>query len=254
MHRFFIAPNDLTGEEVTISGGDFKHITRVLRLGPGDRIIGVLPPGREYTVEITLVGHDRLFGRVTGQARRLIEPPLEVTLAQALVKGDKLDYIIQKATELGVSRFVPLQTERSIVRLDEGKAEERRLRWQKIAQEAAEQSGRTTMPLVKGLSTLTDLILETGSYDLAFLLWEGENRRGIKSLLRSARNPQRVLLVIGPEGGFSPKEVAQARGGGLTPVSLGPRILRTETAGPVAAALLLYELGDLGGPENEDRS
>lgn len=252
MHRFFITPHEIKGDRVTIAGGDFHHITRVLRLGPGDKIVAILPQEKEFTVEIVLVGPDRLVGRILGQARPLAEPPVEVTLAQALVKGDKFDYIIQKATELGVAQFIPFQAEHSVVRLDEEKAEERRLRWQKIAREAAEQSGRLSLPLVREVTTLPQILEAAGSYDLGLFLWEKEEEQGLKRVLQSARGARRLLLVVGPEGGFSRSEAALAREKGLKPVSLGPRILRTETAGPVAVALVLYELGDLGGARGSD--
>lgn len=263
MNRFFLEeqPAPELGAPVRFAIDDVGHIARVLRLRPGEKVLAVLG-GAEYLVELQQVSGIEVTGRVISWERPRREPPLDVILVQGLPKGDKMDLIVQKATELGVAGVIPMRTERAIVQLDERKAAERQRRWQKIAREAAQQSGRLAVPQVLPVCSLGEALAAAGGQEggappaaavASFFLWEAEQGNSLKQRLRSmppadGTSARRVYLFVGPEGGFSPAEAAQARAAGVLPVSLGPRILRTETAGPAAVALVLYEWGDLGGP------
>ncbi|KKM09944.1 16S rRNA methyltransferase [Clostridiales bacterium PH28_bin88] len=248
MPRFFLEGDAFNGDIITITGKDVRHMRLVLRLEPGDIITVVGPGGREYQAVIVRVDRERVEARILSRGAAPDEPSLPVTLVQGLPKGDKLDFIIQKCTELGVSRVVPVSTHRSVVQLDKEKAGQRLLRWRRIAEEAAKQCGRGAIPEVAPLTRLSEALEAVPPGGLVLLPWEGETTAGIKSVMRQLPTiPPAVALLIGPEGGWEAEEVAMATRRGAVPVSLGPRILRTETAGLVALTMVLYELGDLGG-------
>lgn len=269
--RFFVPAAAVQADQVTFTGADLHHLSRVLRLGPGDRVIALTDAGDEYDVELVTVSPEAAAGRVTAHRASAGEPPLQVTLVQGLAKGDKMDLIVQKCTEVGVTRVWPIHTERAVVRLDPAKAASRQARWQVIAREAAEQSRRGRVPEVAAvadfgaaLAAVREAVSQAPGRVLALFPWEEERGRGLAEVLAAAQTraqaavqtrapaqaeslpPQAVWLFIGPEGGFSEAEAAQARAAGLIPVSLGPRILRTETAGLAAAVMVLFALGDLG--------
>lgn len=268
MNRFFVTPEDVLPDQVVFTGANLHHLSRVLRLRPGDRVLALTGDGQELEVELEQVGPDQAVGTIVGRGLNLAEPPLALTLVQGLPKGDKMDLIIQKGTELGMARFLPVSTERAVVRLEPGKAAQRQARWQTIAREAAEQSRRGRVPLVSPVTTLAEAIEEAGravaerpDRVLALFLWEEASELGLADALDPWRGaagpkggrsgmgtnrPDEVWVFIGPEGGFSPSEADMARRAGILPVSLGPRILRTETAGPAVAAVVLFALGDLG--------
>jgi len=175
------------------------------------------------------------------------EPALKLYLAQGIAKGEKMDTIIQKSVEIGVAAIYPVSCERSVVRLAVDKAEKKVHRWQSIAREACKQCRRNLIPEVIPVMNFTSLLEEIGDKP-AIMLYENENQTSLKSLLKSQLreiNGQEIFLLIGPEGGFSPQEVETANRKGIYTASLGPRILRTETAGLVAASIILYEYGDM---------
>ncbi len=249
MKRFFVSDKDVREGSVVIRGDDVHHIVTVLRMRSGDRFIAIDPGGREHTVEITLWSPRSVVGRIIETRRTRVEPGLQVTLLQGLPKSKKMDFIVQKGTELGVSRIVPVVTERTIVNLEEKKADEKRERWQRIAREAAEQCRRTFSPVVGEVVTFEEALEKyvfPGS-ELSLIPWEEEDCRSLKGFLRQGGRPSRVNLFIGPEGGFTQAEVDLAQEAGVIPVSLGPRILRAETASLAAITMVLYELADLGG-------
>lgn len=245
--RLFVEAGGWTGERTVITGRDYHHLRHVLRLGPGAKLFLLDGKGQMFEAVIEAVQRDALVALVTGEAPALPEPPVKVTLVQGLPRGEKMEFVIQKATEIGVSRIVPLAAARAVPRLAAEKAARRRSRWQRIALEAAEQSGRGRFPLVDEVKGLADALQGVAVGAAAFLLWEGERATTLKQILRAGPPREEVYLFVGPEGGFTDDEVALARGAGAVPVSLGGRILRTETAGLVAAALVLYEWADLGG-------
>ncbi|MGC7846207.1 16S rRNA (uracil(1498)-N(3))-methyltransferase [Desulforudis sp. 1088] len=246
--RILIARNDWTGPaEAILLGKDAAHLTRVLRLGPGAEVLVLDEDGRLFRSRIAgaAPGEVRLaiLERVEGQG----EPLLKITLVQGLAKGDKMDLVIQKATEVGISRIVPLASERAVVRLEAAKVEKRLERWRKIAVEAAEQCGRLRVPAVEQPLGLAASLKLAGPEDTVLFFWEEEKEQRLRDVLRQNIRPAgQIFLFIGPEGGFSAEEARMAADAGAFCVTLGPRVLRTETAGLIAAALVLYELGDLG--------
>lgn len=242
MNRFFVEPAVVAGPEVRLDGDIAHQLGRVLRLEAGDRILLLDGLGAEYEVELTAVLRHGKGDTATGQTveKRPApnEPRLQVTLYQALLKGEKFDVVLQKGTEVGVSRFVPILTERCV-----GQAA-RPDRWKKIIREAAEQSRRGKLPgLVERplkLAEALDRIKSAGQ--TAFMAWEEEQ---VLSFHQLPTGLTELGILIGPEGGFSQREAEQAQAAGAQTVSLGKRILRAETAGPIAAALALYQSGDM---------
>jgi 16S rRNA (uracil1498-N3)-methyltransferase len=222
-----------------------KRLTRVLRLSVGDTLTAVDGEGAEHLLEIIAASAKSVVveRRETVVVSR--EPSLRLTVAQAIPKSQKMDLIVQKCVELGVSRIVPMTTERTIVHLDE-KESDRQRRWQKIAEQAAEQCGRTFVPEVAAPQSLTEALTVCNEVDACLLLDESEQVTRLRDALNTLPQAKSIALLIGPEGGFSAQEVQIAHRHGAQSVSLGPRILRTETAAMVTAALVLYHYGELG--------
>lgn len=249
MHRFFVQPEDISDGMVRIGGSDFNHIYRVLRLETGEEIIVCSGDGLDHLVEIREFRDNEVLAAIKESYRNKNEPELQVTLAQGIPKKGNMELIIQKCTELGIQRIIPLFTERTIVKLDEKKQEKKRERWQKIAEEAAKQSRRGIIPLIDKFYKLQELENIFAEFDLVIIPWEEEQGQGLRSALEKEdlKEKKRILIIIGPEGGFSGGEVETVRKSGGIPVSLGPRILRTETAGFVTLTALLYQAGELGG-------
>lgn len=244
--RFFLQPGQLQNDQVMITDDDAHHITRVLRLGIDDEIECVDRMGQVHLVRIREVGK-MVFGTVVGVLEFSQESPLTLTLFQGLAKGDKMDLVIQKAVELGVHEVIPFLSRYTVVKLDEKQAKTKHTRWQRIALEAAKQSGRTYVPVVHQPRSFADLVgsiaagHDQGS--LTILAYEAEQHIGIRDV--DAR-PQAVAVIVGPEGGFAPEEVKALAQAGAQVCSLGPRILRTETAGLVLLSIVGYKWGDLG--------
>jgi 16S rRNA (uracil1498-N3)-methyltransferase len=249
MYRFFVSHESFSGETVQVTERTLVHHLRdVLRLHPGDTAILLDNTGWEYETVL----HEVEMKQVTGQIlqRRLCphEPRTKITLYQAVLKGERFEWALQKGTEIGVSAFVPVLSERCVV-LNATELSPRKLgRWEKIIQAAAEQSRRGRMPpLLPAMLFVVACEQVQRAGTVAFIPWE-EGGMPIRQALEEAgrdRPPFNVALFIGPEGGFAPTEVQLARDYGILPVSLGPRILRAETAGVVAAAVVLYQYGDL---------
>jgi 16S rRNA (uracil1498-N3)-methyltransferase len=245
VHRFFIPPAWIHGETVLL-GDDVAHQLRhVLRLRPGARIVVLDDRGWEYEVELLTVEHRAARGTICERRPASGEPSVQVTLAQALLKKDNFEWVLQKGTEIGVTRFVPLITARTVAAGDEGVSPAKRERWARIVREAAEQSRRGALPVIEAPQSLSAALNLPA--DLTLIAWEEERAMSLRQALvplRGTDAPQ-VTIFIGPEGGFSAEEVAQARAGGAVAVTLGTRILRAETAATAAALLVLYELGAL---------
>lgn len=246
MTRFFIPSDQITGNSVILKGEDRHHLLNVLRQGPGAEITVLNGKGQEYLVKITETTSDTVIGEILKQAERQTEPKVRVCLVQSLPKADKFEFIIQKNTELGVSSFQPLISERSTIRLDADQAHKKGERWQKIIHEAAEQSGRQIIPKLEPVRSWDKFWRDNSPQGLCLIPWESEREKSIKEVLDTQMEiPEMVSVFIGPEGGFSQNEVEQAIKYGAIPVTLGPRILRTETAGLVAVSVILYHFGDL---------
>lgn len=240
MPRLFIDPRAISGNRVHLGAGDAQYLTRVLRLGRGDTVELLDGTGEGLRCEIEEAHKEGVTARVIDRFE-VPEPPVPITLYQALPKGDKFELIIQKCTELGVGRIVPIQAGRSVVQLKGDRAETKVVRWQKIAQEAAEQCERGKVPVVDVPERLQDVRLPDGTLGLVL------SERVVTPTLPQAlpeQAPLAVALFVGPEGGWTPEELATMRGLGAIEVSLGDRILRTETAGLASLAILMarYEL------------
>lgn len=250
MRRFFVDSQYISDDTVAISGSDARHIARVLRLQPGDCIRVVDSAGRELEVELKQVSHTRTVGTIGSVTERVSAiPGVSVTLVQSIPKGDKMDFIVQKCTELGVTRFMPVTTSRSLSKPDEESCGRKGERWRRIAAEAAKQCGMGKSPEVCDVVSLQralSVLVDEGTTIL--FPWELETDRGLRASFDGglAHCDGRLATVIGPEGGFSQDEVEFALELGVVTVSLGKRILRTETAGMAVAAVLMYELGELG--------
>lgn len=253
MQRYFVAPEAIQGDSVRITGDDVKHITRVLRLQPGAEVICANGVGGSYLVRLTELGADQVLGQVIQALEEKVESQVKLTLVQGLPKGDKMDLIVQKGTEVGISRFVPVETTRTIVQYDAKKESKRRERWQRIAKEAAEQAHRVVIPDIDEVATFTKwLSQEAAAYDLILIAYEGEAGQSLRTALNAQNGSEidrsrSIAVIIGPEGGFEHQEVLLAQEKGARVVTLGPRILRTETAGLVATAMILYHYGEMGG-------
>ena len=238
--RFFITSDQVREPYITITGDDLRHIRTVLRKQPGDLLTLLDGQGKEYTVRITAVEKVEIVAEIVDRKERHPSSP-GIVLGQGIAKSDKMDWIVQKATELGVASIVPLVTERTIVKV---KDEEKRVtRWQKIAREAAMQSDRPDIAQVKTIRSFRAFIhsLAPGPQTLLLLPWE-EGTEPVRNVLRRHLDAKHVVVLIGPEGGFSQAEADVARDKGFHLVSLGPNILRTETAAVAALSIIGYEL------------
>ncbi|MGH7298873.1 MAG: 16S rRNA (uracil(1498)-N(3))-methyltransferase [Candidatus Rokuibacteriota bacterium] len=245
MTRFLhLAAAAIHGDRVAFDAATAHHLGRVLRAAAGDVVQAVDSEGALLSVRLVAVTARRAEGLIVGRATLATESPLRLTLAQAVPKGDKMDGIIRMATELGVTRVVPLLTARTVVRLDPARWGSRLGRWQRIAKEAAQQSGRAAVPDIGPPRELAAWGREAAADGLLICLWE-EEREGLDKRLPPGPHLQ-VTVVVGPEGGLTAEEVHGLAGAGAVVAGLGPRLLRTETAGAVAVALLQSRYGDLG--------
>lgn len=244
MRRFVVDPAAIADGHVVFGPDETRHLARVLRLAPGSLVIATDGRGLDYTVRLESLG-ERATGTILGTSARDVESPLTVTLVQGVPRGDRMDAVVRAATELGVARILPAVARRTVIRLDAAGWRERERRWQRVAREAAKQCGRSRVPEVAATASLLDCLASERA-DLGLCLWEGESRPLGAVLAGLRQPPASVALAVGPEGGLDPAEVAFARDGGWLLAGLGPRILRTETAGPAVVAILQATFGDLG--------
>ncbi|HJV44607.1 MAG TPA: 16S rRNA (uracil(1498)-N(3))-methyltransferase [Bacillota bacterium] len=249
MQRYFVKQEqfDKPLAKVTINGEDVGHIVKVMRSSVGDRFITCDENGECYLSRIIELDKERVICTLEEKIEEDRELPVRVTIAQGLPKGDKMDLIIQKGTELGAHAFIPFSSSRTIVQLDEKKEQKRLERWGKIAKEAAEQSHRGFIPHIKRISSLRQIFASASQYDLALIAYENEKTTPLSQPLQKITAGARILLIIGPEGGFAEEEVKQAMCHRIEPVMLGRRILRTETAGLYGLSCISYDFEQLGG-------
>ena len=244
MRRFFIDRTNISSDKATISDQEARHISLVLRLKQGDPIELFDGMGMVYQAEITKIGKMIVETKITASHQHHEQPPF-VTVAQALVKGKKMDLIIQKATELGITAIQPISSRHCVI--NSAPADQIK-RWQRIAQESCKQCDRPTPLICRPCITLEELLQASESYATKVICWEHEETTNLRDLdLHAAEN---VLLLIGPEGGFSETEAESALKHGFSPVSLGPRILRAETASIATMAIIQFLLGNLAKGQN----
>ncbi len=245
MPKFFVSPDRIVNGSITIDTGDAAHIKRVLRLGIGDIITVCDSTGTDYEAKISKITDNAVICKALASNKNETEPNINVTIYQALPKASKMEYIIQKNTELGAVRIVPCALSRCVVKLSGSDCEKKRMRWQKIADEAAKQCGRGILPEVAPIHTFREAIEEMQTADLSFVPYECESNNCLKKILTESANPVNISFMIGPEGGFTPEEIEHIHDCNIPCITLGPRILRTETAGEAVLSMVMYELGDI---------
>jgi len=246
MDRFFIGQGNLRGKNVVIEGQQAHQIHNVLRKKAGEHIIVLDNLGWEYEVELKTTGKKEVTGAIVKKRKAEGEPAVEITLYQSMLSREKFELVLQKCTEVGVKRFVPIITERSIVRKESPKAAKTE-RWQRIIQEAAEQSGRGRIPELEKAIKFENATAKLADFDCKLMAHTQGQDKNLRECLKNSRKKiKSVALFIGPEGGFTENEVQIARDNNISLISLGRRILRTETAAVVASSLILYESGEMG--------
>lgn len=245
--HFFMSSNQIMEDRVCLKRTDAVHIARVLRLGVGDKIVLSDGNGKSYLAVLEQVDKNDVSCKIEKEFATSPQDLPKVTLVQGIPKGDKMDLIVQKATELGLKGLIPLLSERVVVKLEEDKKLKRCERWRRIAIEAAKQCRRPDIPEINSPASWEQVLGNLPPEAAALIPWEEETAESLKSFLLHSEPPEEIYVFIGPEGGFSLEEVERARLHGVRPVTLGPRILRTETAGLAVLAMILYQWGDLGG-------
>jgi len=250
VQRYFVPSSGWQDHEVVLTGEDVHHITKVMRMNEDDEILCCNPDGHVALCKITEANPSEVTCSIVSWKDENHELPAKVTIVQGLPKGDKMELVIQKGTELGSHSFIPFEAERSIVKWDQKKAKKKVERYQKIAKEASEQSHRNLVPEVKEIHSLHEIMEIGKEYDWALFAYEEEAKydtyRSLQQVIPNIKPSQKVLLVIGPEGGFSEKEVEKLKQANFNSVRLGPRILRTETAHAYFLSALSFQLEELG--------
>jgi 16S rRNA (uracil1498-N3)-methyltransferase len=245
-HRFYAAPYTFTETSVRLEADEAHHLTRVLRLGAGARVFVFDGEGAEYECEVARVAKHEVDLNLLRRLDDVVESPLRLTLAQSLIKGDKFDWVIQKTTELGVTRIVPLVTDHSDVKRAEERAEQRLLRWRRISLEALKQCGRRKLVEICEPAAFDDFC-ESAAQEACLIFSERAKREGESLAQASAKfgGVNQLSLCVASEGGWSERELRKAEDCRVISVSLGSRILRTETAAIAAVTLAQYVFGDL---------
>jgi 16S rRNA (uracil1498-N3)-methyltransferase len=246
MHRFYVAPHEWDPEAPLLTGSEAHHAGHVLRLGKGDKVVLFNGSGREITAEIVSSDPSAIQLRKLHEAQT---PPLRcrITLGQAIPKGKNMDLIVQKAVEIGAAEIVPILSDRTVVRLDEESAASKQTKWQTVAIEAAKQCGQNWLPQVQMPQTLAQFFQEHRRFDLQLIGSLQSDAVHLKKILAEystehADRPASVLMLVGPEGDFTPAELSLARSQGCRPITLGPIVLRVETASIYCLSVLSYEL------------
>ncbi|MDF2839255.1 MAG: hypothetical protein K0Q99_26 [Clostridia bacterium] len=241
MHRFFAKMENIKGDNIYIDGEDVQHISRVLRLKEGDKIVVCDQQGMDYSVAIESISKHTVKTRIIEKENSKGEPSIEVVLYQGIPKSTKMDLIIQKCTEMGITRIVPVITARTVVRLESEKDEIKKVaRWTKIGEEAAKQSARGIVPQIDMPMNLEQALQDSKQLDLVLIPYEWEEKVSVKSALKG-KEPKGIGFFVGPEGGFDTFEIDKAKQNNLVPVTLGNRIMRTETAGLAMLTCIMYE-------------
>jgi 16S rRNA (uracil1498-N3)-methyltransferase len=246
VHRFYIAPEDWNPDALTISSTELHHARDVLRMKQGDKLVVFDGRGREITAEIFDLGRDEIRLRKLHEAET---PPLRcrITLGQAIPKGKNMDLIVQKAVEIGASEIAPILSDRTVVQVDPESAGQKQAKWQQVAIEAAKQCGQNWLPQVRAPRKLHDFFSGHAKFDLQLIGSLQSGAQHLKKILADYSSehrhlPSSVLMLVGPEGDFTPAEISLARSHGCRPITLGPIVLRVETAAIYCLSILSYEL------------
>jgi 16S rRNA (uracil1498-N3)-methyltransferase len=244
MKHSIIERSKIKDDRALITGSEARHVGRVLRLEVGDTIKLIDEMGWEYRGEITDKKTQAIEVRILERYPPRKEFPINVVLGQALPKARKMDYIVQKATELGVDSIIPFFSTRTVPELDRNRQGKKGERWEKIVFEATKQCGRTVIPQVKKIVTFEEVIKKGDDKSLKIILWEDEKNNRLHNVLENLQQFKKIIILVGPEGGFTEKEVDEARDHGFLSVGLGNSILRTETVGIYLLSVLHYKLGE----------
>lgn len=242
LHRFFTDEKNIKRDRIFLDSVQSKHITKVIRLKKGDQIVVLDNLGNEFLLELDQMISDNVSGKIMEARTNTAEPALKISLYQSLTTREKFENILQKGTEIGISKFIPTETKRSLVKSKDLKPEKIE-RYKRIVAEAAEQSERGIVPEIMPVVKFDEAIPEAIKKGLVIIAWEGEDNNNIAHI--TLNTAQEIAVFIGPEGGFEESEVNFAKSLGALTISLGPRVLRTETAGPLLAGILLFLSGDL---------
>ncbi len=244
MYHFFVSKNNIVDHTIFIEGTDYNHIKNVLRMREGEEIsVGTGEDENEYRCMIEKFEDDRVICKLLFVKEANVELPAKVILYQCLPKADKMEMIIQKCVELGVSEIIPVASKRCVVKLDDKKASSKIARWQSIAEAAGKQSKRAIVPFIGQVTKFSDALKDAERADLKIIPYElCEGMEDTKEVFKNIKSGQTIAVFIGPEGGFDEGEVDEAIQSGITPISLGKRILRTETAGLAVMAWLSFVL------------
>jgi 16S rRNA (uracil1498-N3)-methyltransferase len=246
MARFFLPRERIQDQHGTIIGEELAHLRKVLRLAPGDHVTVFDDTGWEHEAVVRSFSADRGDIDILRSCRPDRESSLQITLALALTKGEKMDWVVEKATELGVQTFIPFVSSHTVPKVDDRKMETRIGRWQRIALSAVKQCGRTAIPKIVTLCELREIVKRPWTDALKVFFWEREDHLTLKQIYQTKPDRRAILLVVGPEGGFSATEADDARQHGFESVRLGRRILRAETAALAAVTVVQFLWGDMG--------
>lgn len=241
MQRYFVEPHLFSMQEITITGDDVHHIVNVMRAKSGEEILVSDGAGRTARARLESLSGKEVVATVLELLDEKRELPIRITIGQGLPKGEKMEWILQKGTEMGAFAFFPFSSDRTIVKLDEKKESKKLERWGRIVKEAAEQSHRSVLPKLLAPASFRQMLTAASDYTRAVIAYEKEGGTTLHEVLPTLSPGDSLLVLIGPEGGFTPEEVAAAEAAGIRPVSLGPRILRTETASQYVLAAASYQ-------------
>ena len=244
MYQFFVEPSQIQGTRVVITGNDVNHIKNVLRMQPGEEIaVSNGEDGKEYRCGIEELQEDEIICTLRFVKEDGVELPSKIYLFQGLPKADKMELIVQKAVELGIFEIIPVATKRAVVKLDEKKAKTKIARWQTIAEAAAKQSKRRIVPEIHSVMSYKEAIGYAKQCQIRFIPYElAEGMEKTRELIEGLKPGQDIAIFIGPEGGFEESEIQAALENDITPITLGKRILRTETAGFTVLSWIMYQL------------
>ena len=246
MPKVFTARENIKDTTLIIDSEDANHLKRVLRINVGDVITVCDGAGIDYTVKVSEIGKNEIECDIIDRKKSDTEPNINITLYQGLPKAAKMDYIIQKNTELGISKIVPAKLARCVVKLENKAAEDKKCeRWQKIAIASAKQSGRGIVPVIDNPMTVDEIIEDVKDYDLVFVPYECEDQSRLKTIVESVPDAKDIAFIIGPEGGFDISEIEKFKAAGIKTVTLGKRILRTETAAESVVSMLMYAYDEI---------
>jgi 16S rRNA (uracil1498-N3)-methyltransferase len=245
MHRFFVLPEGFSENTVTLKGSDINHIRTVLRMKPGDRIEVIGPQGFQYEVVLAKVERDYIRGEILSKIAMQTESPVNIRMGQALIKGNAFDLLVRKATELGVHSIIALRTQRCVARLAKESGSYRTQRWQRIAEEASKQCGRSRIPEIQStVLSIEEFCQQSSNCDLKLVFWEGEQKTRLQNIA-APDSVTSIAFLAGPEGGWAAEEIDFLIQQGFQTVTLGPRLLKADSVSLVILSLLQHRWGDL---------